>query len=97
MPRDGIPLIRVSVVRVGVEVGISLIQVGIDAEDGEEGATIGTADQRAQWRRPRHLCLNVFLLSLNVFCLFMFEFDFSPGLAAGKMGLPRPNFTSIRR
>jgi hypothetical protein len=46
---DGIPLVRV-----GIEVGIPLVQVGIDAEDGEEGAGVGTADQRAQWRRPHH-------------------------------------------
>jgi hypothetical protein len=49
---DGIPLVRVGVIRVGVEVGIPL--VSIDAEDGEEGAAVGTADQRAQQRRPRH-------------------------------------------
>jgi hypothetical protein len=35
---DGIPLVRVGVVRVGVEVGIPL--VGIDAEDGEAGAAL---------------------------------------------------------
>jgi hypothetical protein len=40
------------IVRVGIEVSIPL--VGIDAEDGEEGAAVGTADQRAQQRRPRH-------------------------------------------
>jgi hypothetical protein len=51
---DGIPIVRVGVVRVGVEVGILLIWFGINAEDGEEGAAIGTADQRAQRRRPRH-------------------------------------------
>jgi hypothetical protein len=34
--------------------GIPLVQVGINAEDGEEGAGVGTADQRAQQRRPRH-------------------------------------------
>jgi hypothetical protein len=51
---DGIPLVRVGVVRVGVEVGISLVRVGIDAEDGEEGAGVGTADQRAQRRCPHH-------------------------------------------
>jgi hypothetical protein len=34
---------------------------------------------------------------LNVFHLFMFEFDFFPRLAAGKIGLPKLNFTSIRR
>jgi hypothetical protein len=45
---DGIPLVRV-----GVEVGIMLI--GIDAEDGEAGAAVRTADQRAQQRRPCHL------------------------------------------
>jgi hypothetical protein len=39
---DGIPLVRV-----GVEVDIPLVRVGIDAEDGEEGAAVGTADQRA--------------------------------------------------
>jgi hypothetical protein len=60
MPRDGIPLIRVSVVWVSVEVGISLVRLGIDAEDGEEGAVVGTADQRVQWWRSCHLCLNVF-------------------------------------
>jgi hypothetical protein len=27
--------------------GIPLVRVGIDAEDGEEGAAVGTADQRA--------------------------------------------------
>jgi hypothetical protein len=32
---DGIPLLRVGVVRVGVKVGITV--VGIDAEDGEAG------------------------------------------------------------
>jgi hypothetical protein len=52
---DGIPLIRVSVVRVSVEVGIPLVRVSIDAKDGEEGATVSTADQRAQWQHPRHL------------------------------------------
>jgi hypothetical protein len=41
---DGIPLIHGGVVRVGVEVGIPLVRVGIDAENGEEGATVGTAD-----------------------------------------------------
>jgi hypothetical protein len=39
---DGILLVRVGVERVGIE-------VGIDAEDdGEEGADVDTADQRAQ-------------------------------------------------
>jgi hypothetical protein len=39
---DGIPLVWVSVERVGIE-------VGIDAEDnGEEGADVDTTDQRAQ-------------------------------------------------
>jgi hypothetical protein len=42
---DGIPLLRV-----GVEVGITV--VGIDAEDGEAGAAVRTAE--AQQRRPRH-------------------------------------------
>jgi hypothetical protein len=43
------------VVRVGVEVGIPLVRVGIDAEDdGEEGVGVTTADQRAQQRRPHH-------------------------------------------
>jgi hypothetical protein len=51
---DGIPLVRVGVVRVGIEVGIPLVWFGINAEDGEEGATVGTTDQRAQRRRPRH-------------------------------------------
>jgi hypothetical protein len=45
---DGIPLVRV-----GAEVGITL--VGIDAEDGEAGAAVCTADQRTQQRRPHHL------------------------------------------
>jgi hypothetical protein len=49
---DGIPLVRVGVVWVGVEVSITL--VGIDAEDGEAGAAVRTADQRAQQRRPHH-------------------------------------------
>jgi hypothetical protein len=44
---DGIPLLRV-----GIEVGITL--VGIDVEDGEAGAAVRTADQRAQQRRPCH-------------------------------------------
>jgi hypothetical protein len=39
---DGIPLLHVGVVRVSVEVGIML--VSIDAEDGEVGATIRTAN-----------------------------------------------------
>jgi hypothetical protein len=43
------------------------------------------------------LNISKFCLSLNVFRLLMFEFNFSPGLATGKMGLPRPNFTAIRR
>jgi hypothetical protein len=43
---DGIPLPRV-----GVKVGITV--VGIDAEDGEAGAAVRTAE--AQQRRPRHL------------------------------------------
>jgi hypothetical protein len=47
---DGIPLLRVGVVRVGVKVGTTL--VGIDAEDGEAGAAVRTAD--AQQRRPCH-------------------------------------------
>jgi hypothetical protein len=52
---DGIPLVWVSIVRVGVEVGIPLIRVSIDAkDDGEEGANIDTADQRAQRRCPHH-------------------------------------------
>jgi hypothetical protein len=34
---DGIPLLRVGVVQVGVKVGITV--VGIDAEDGEAGAS----------------------------------------------------------
>jgi hypothetical protein len=42
---DGIPLLRV-----GVKVGIMV--VGIDAEDGEAGAAIRTAE--AQQRHPRH-------------------------------------------
>jgi hypothetical protein len=47
--------------------------------------------------KTRLYILNIskFHLSLNVFRLFMFEFAFSFGLAAGKMGLPRSNFTSI--
>jgi hypothetical protein len=48
---DGIPLLRVGVVRVSVKVGITL--VGIDAEDSEAGAAVRTAE--AQQRRPRHL------------------------------------------
>jgi hypothetical protein len=40
------------------------------------------------------LNISKFHLSLNVFRLFIFEFDFSPRLAAEKMGLLRPNFTS---
>jgi hypothetical protein len=37
---DGIPLVRV-----GVEVGFPLVQVGIDAEDdGDEGADVTTAE-----------------------------------------------------
>jgi hypothetical protein len=52
---DGIPLVRVGVERVIIEVGILLVRFGIDAEDdGEEGASVDTADQRAQRRRPRH-------------------------------------------
>jgi hypothetical protein len=52
---DGIPLVRVGIVRVGVEVGIPLVRVSIDAEeDGEEGAGIDTDDQRAQRRHPCH-------------------------------------------
>jgi hypothetical protein len=47
---DGIPLLRVDVVWVSVKVGITVI--GIDAEDGEVGATVRTAE--AQQRRPRH-------------------------------------------
>jgi hypothetical protein len=47
---DGIPLLRVGIIRVGVEVGITV--VGIDAEDGEAGAVVCTAE--AQQRRPRH-------------------------------------------
>jgi hypothetical protein len=39
---DGIPLLRVGVVRVGVKVGITA--VGIDAEDGEAGAAVRTAE-----------------------------------------------------
>jgi hypothetical protein len=43
------------VVRVGVEVDIPLVRVGINAEDdGEAGADITIADQREQQRRPRH-------------------------------------------
>jgi hypothetical protein len=43
------------VVRVGVEVDIPLVWVGIDAEDdGEAGAGIAIADQREQQRRPHH-------------------------------------------
>jgi hypothetical protein len=47
---DGIPLLRVGIVRVGVKVGITV--VGIDAEDGEVGAAVRTAE--AQQRRPHH-------------------------------------------
>jgi hypothetical protein len=47
---DGIPLLRVGIVRVGVEVGITV--VGVDAEDGEAGAVVRTAE--VQQRRPRH-------------------------------------------
>jgi hypothetical protein len=47
---DGIPLLRVGVVRVDVKVSITV--VGIDAEDGEAGATVCTAE--AQQRRPHH-------------------------------------------
>jgi hypothetical protein len=43
---DGIPLVWVGVVWVGVKVAITL--VGIDAEDGEAGATICKANQRVQ-------------------------------------------------
>jgi hypothetical protein len=39
---DGIPLLRVGVIRVNIEVGITL--VGIDTEDGEVGATVHTAN-----------------------------------------------------
>jgi hypothetical protein len=39
---DGIPLLRVGVIRVGVKIGITV--VGIDAEDGEAGATVRTAE-----------------------------------------------------
>jgi hypothetical protein len=39
---DGIPLLHVGVVRVSIEVGITLI--GIDAKDGEVGATVRTAN-----------------------------------------------------
>jgi hypothetical protein len=52
---DGNPLVRVGFERVGVEVGIPLVRVGIDAEDdGQEGAGVDTADQRAQQRHPCH-------------------------------------------
>jgi hypothetical protein len=47
---DGIPVLRIGVVRVSVKVGITVI--GIDAEDGEAGAAIRTTE--AQQRRPRH-------------------------------------------
>jgi hypothetical protein len=39
---DGIPLLRVGVVRVSVKVGITV--VSIDAEDGEAGATVRTIE-----------------------------------------------------
>jgi hypothetical protein len=47
--------------------------------------------------RTRLYILNIskFRLSLNVFRLLLFEFEFSPGLAAGKMGLPRPKSNRI--
>jgi hypothetical protein len=48
---DGIPILRVGIVRVGVKVGITV--VGIDTEDRETGADVRAAE--AQQRRPRHL------------------------------------------
>jgi hypothetical protein len=48
---DGIPILRVDVLRVGVKVGITV--VSIDADDREAGATVRAAE--AQQRRPRHL------------------------------------------
>jgi hypothetical protein len=47
---DGILILGVGVVRVGVKVGITI--VGIDAEDCEAGATVRATE--AQQRRPRH-------------------------------------------
>jgi hypothetical protein len=47
---DGIPPLRVGIVRVGVKVGITV--VGIYVEDGEARAAVHTAE--AQQRRPRH-------------------------------------------
>jgi hypothetical protein len=39
---DGIPILRVGVLRVGVKVGITV--VGIDAEDREAGAAVLAAE-----------------------------------------------------
>jgi hypothetical protein len=39
---DGIPILRVGVLWVGVKVGITV--VGIDAEDREAGATVRAAE-----------------------------------------------------
>jgi hypothetical protein len=47
---DGIPILRVGVVRVGVKVSITV--VGIDTEDREAGAVVRAAE--VQQRRPRH-------------------------------------------
>jgi hypothetical protein len=47
---DGILILWVGIVRVGVKVGITV--VGIDAEDREAGAAIRAAEVQ-QWR-PRH-------------------------------------------
>jgi hypothetical protein len=56
---DGIPLLWVGVVRVGVKVGIMV--VGIDAMDREAGAAVRTTV--AQQRRPRHPRGGVHLIS----------------------------------
>jgi hypothetical protein len=47
---DGIPILRVGVVRVDVKVGITVVGI---AEDREAGAIVCAAE--AQQRRPRHL------------------------------------------
>jgi hypothetical protein len=47
---DGIPILRVGVVRVGMKVGITV--VGIDAEYRDAGAAVRAAE--AQQRRPCH-------------------------------------------
>jgi hypothetical protein len=51
---DGIPILRVGVIRVGVKVGVKvgIMVVGIDAEDREAEAAVRGAE--VQQRRPRH-------------------------------------------